>query len=298
MTTLCLGEALLDLVCEQPVAGVAEARSFVPHFGGAAANVAVSAARLGADVALAGGTGDDPWGHWLRERLEAEGVRLDWFSLAEGASTPVAFVTTDADGEPEFVVHGDGIPAAIKSVEPRLEQALAASDGLFFGSNTLVGEAERLLTMRARELALAAGLPIVFDPNFRLGRWRSRADAVATANACIPGSFLVKANGIEAELLTGERDPAAAALALCKTGARMAVVTIGAGGAVLRGEQRAETPGVPAEVVSTVGAGDAVAGVLLARLALSGYYPPSVPAALPEAVRAGARATERWSAVG
>ncbi|MDX6668634.1 MAG: fructokinase, partial [Solirubrobacteraceae bacterium] len=60
MPTLCLGEAIVDLVCEHPVADLAEADSFVPHLGGAVANVAVGAARCGAEVALAGGTGDDP----------------------------------------------------------------------------------------------------------------------------------------------------------------------------------------------------------------------------------------------
>src|SRR3712207_2891942 len=62
--TLCLGEALVDLVCERPVSGLAQADAFVPHFGGATANVCVTAARLGGDVALAGGAGDDGWGHW------------------------------------------------------------------------------------------------------------------------------------------------------------------------------------------------------------------------------------------
>ena len=55
-----------------------------PSFGGALANVAVAAAREGAEVELAGGVGDDPWGDWLRERLAAEGVGLRWFSSVRG----------------------------------------------------------------------------------------------------------------------------------------------------------------------------------------------------------------------
>lgn len=69
MATLCLGEALVDLVCERPVRGLAEADAFVPRFGGAVANAAVMAARRGAAVALAGGAGEDAWGRWLRSRL-------------------------------------------------------------------------------------------------------------------------------------------------------------------------------------------------------------------------------------
>ena len=62
---LCLGEAIVDLVCERPVAGIGSAPSFVPHFGGAVANAAVAASRNGGTVALAGGAGRDQWGEWL-----------------------------------------------------------------------------------------------------------------------------------------------------------------------------------------------------------------------------------------
>ena len=62
MPFLVLGEALVDLVCEQSAEGLADARAFTPHFGGAGANVAVNAARAGGGVALAGGAGQDAWG--------------------------------------------------------------------------------------------------------------------------------------------------------------------------------------------------------------------------------------------
>ena len=76
------------------------------------------------------------------------------------------------------------------------------------------------------------------------------------------------------------------------------VVTLGAGGAILRGEAEADVPGVGAQVRSTVGAGDALMGLLLARAAAGGYSPSAVRDALPDAVAEAARATERWGAVG
>ena len=56
-------------------------------------------------------------------------------------------------------------------------------------------------------------------------------------------------------------------------------------------------PGVPARVLSTVGAGDCLTGMLVARLTGRGYDPAALAAALPEAVAEGARACERWGAV-
>jgi fructokinase len=295
--TLCLGEAIVDLVCERPVADPAEADAFRPHFGGAAGNVAHTAAALGADVALAGGAGDDAWGRWLRGRLERVGVDLRWFELVDGLATPFALVTTDAAGEPSFSIYGDGIAATIEALSGRVDEAVEASDALFFGTNTWVGVAARQRTRAARARALALDRPVVFDPNLRPARWRTSAEAATAANAALPGAFLVRTNRVEAQAMTGEPDPERAAAALLTGGARLVVVTLGAEGAMLRGEVQADLAGERARVRSTVGAGDALMGVLLARLSLAGFDPPALAAALPEAVAEGARATERWGAV-
>jgi sugar/nucleoside kinase (ribokinase family) len=295
--TLCLGEALVDMICERHVTGLDEADSFVPHFGGATANVAVMAARAGGGVALAGGAGDDAWGAWLRDRLSESGVELTWFELMRGQHTPVAFVTIDGAGDASYQVYGDAISLALDAVADHLPAAVEACDALFFSSNTLVAERERAVTMDARERALKLRRPVVFDPNVRLNRWPSPSDAAAAASACVRGAKLMRCNREEAELLTGESDPEAGARALVAAGAELVVLTLGADGAILRGALEADAAGVPARVVSTVGAGDAVMGVLLARLSQAGYYAPAVAAALPEAMAEGARACERWGAV-
>src|SRR5438477_2073340 len=106
-------------------------------------------------------------------------------------ATPLALVTTDASGEPSFSIYGDGIAATIEALSGRIDAAVEASEALFFGTNTMVGEAERGLTMAARERAFALGRRVVFDPNLRLARWRTAAQAAAAANAAVPGAFLV-----------------------------------------------------------------------------------------------------------
>jgi fructokinase len=288
---------VVDLICERPLDDVALADSFVPHFGGAVANVAVVAARHGAHIALAGAAGDDPWGRWLADRLRREGVDVSLFELVPGSPTPLAIVAVSAAGEPSHQIYGETIATAVHSLSGRLEDAIRDAAAVYLSSNTLVGSDERGVTMRARELALALDRPIVFDPNLRLHRWRSRAEAAGAANACVPGALLVRTNAEEAALMTGEDDPERAALALVKAGARMVVITLGADGAILRGELRLDVPGRPANVISTIGAGDVLTGVLLARLATSGFYPAAVAASLREAVVQSSLACERWGAL-
>ncbi len=289
----------MDLVCRHPVASLAEADAFVPSPGGVTANVATTAARHGARVSLAGGAGDDPWGGWLLDRLAAEGVDTSWFRLAPGHATAVAFVTLDERGEPTWQLYGDGVAASVDALGGRLLDAVEACGALFFTSNTLAGKAEAELTMAARERALELDLPIVFDPNLRLHRWRGNPGrAGAAASACVPGAFLVKCNHAEARLMTGESDPEAAAASLLAAGARHVIVTRGVGGAILRARgMRVDVRASPALVRSTVGAGDVFLGVLIARLADTDYYPSALASALPEAAEEAARACERWGAL-
>lgn len=297
MSVLCLGEAIIDLFCERPVAGLAEADSFVPHCGGAVANAAVTAARCGADVSLAGGVGDDEWGDWLEERLHSHGVGLRWLARIAGFPTPLAFVLVNEAAEPDFIVYGEAIEAGILSLEETLEEAVAAHDAVLFGSNTLLGERERALTSRARELALAGGKHVLFDPNLRMRRWRNPREPLERTVAAIPGTTLLKVNRTEAELLTGLADPAAAAQRLVGMGATLVAVTLGPDGALIRGAAEADAAGVPANAIDTTGAGDVVTGVLTAALSNSGFAPEAAAAALPAAVSAAARATEGWGAL-
>src|SRR4051812_15965923 len=142
---LCLGEAIVDLICEREVDSLSGAHDFRPHFGGALANVAVAARRAGADVGMAGGVGADEWGEWLRSRFEAEGVDLSFLGSVPGVHTPVAFAWFDRDREPSFLVYGEGIAATMGWLDGRLPDLIAAGSALLYGSNTLVGEPEREL---------------------------------------------------------------------------------------------------------------------------------------------------------
>jgi sugar/nucleoside kinase (ribokinase family) len=126
---LCLGEALVDLICDRPIDDLAEAERFVPRFGGVVANVAVVAARTGARVALAGGAGDDSWGEWLHDRLEDEGVDLSLFRLVGGAQTQIAITYIGNDAEPRYEVyaHSSSAPTRWSRPESGMSRCVPAS---------------------------------------------------------------------------------------------------------------------------------------------------------------------------
>jgi sugar/nucleoside kinase (ribokinase family) len=69
-------------------------------------------------------------------------------------------------------------------------------------------------------------------------------------------------------------------------------VTSGADGALIRGEVRGEVDAVPARVVDTTGAGDAMTGAFVAALTVGRGTPEALLGALPLGAFLAARATE------
>jgi len=292
----CLGEAIVDLICERNLAEGETPESFTPWAGGALANVAVSIARSGSPAALVGGVGGDGWGDWLARTLEEEGVSTEWLAVLDGADTPVALVEFGPDNEPSFQVYGEHIGPTMAATSGFLEQAVAGSQALVVGSNTMVGETEREVTRRAIELARGAGLPVLLDPNHRPNRWRSEEPARELSRELAAAATVVKLNRAEAELITGIPEPLDAARELVALGPRLVVVTDGKGKVVSAGAAEACHRPQVVEAVSPLGAGDAFMGGLAAGLARLDWDLSRAGEVLPEAAAIAASVCGRWGA--
>ncbi len=124
-----VGSINLDLVAQaerlpRPGETVTGA-TFVRVPGGKGANQAVAAARLGADVTLIACIGDDDFGREALVELERAGVGLGLLKIAPAATTGVALITVDADGENEIVV----APGANLELRPE-DVELPEADGV------------------------------------------------------------------------------------------------------------------------------------------------------------------------
>jgi fructokinase len=289
---VCLGEALVDLICPDPVDDPLDATRFEVRFGGALSNVAVAARRAGARVALAGGAGDDRWGRFIRARLAEEGIDLEFQTALPDARTAFAFATLDHDGEPDFDIHGGGIDSAIASLAGRERELVAAAGAVCFGSNTVVSPASRTVTETVRDEALARGVPVLFDPNLRPNRWEDLDAARELSLAFARGATVLKCNTAEAEWLTGApgAGPVALAEQLLGLGPELVVVTAGPGELAARGCCSLEARPPRVEVVSPLGSGDVFMGTLAAGLLDGGWDLGRAPAAIAAAAAAGAAA--------
>jgi fructokinase len=264
-----IGEILYDFVApDSPDLGAAV--DFVRAPGGAPANVAVAAARLGSRVAFVGAVGDDAFGRTLAAVLRAEGVDTTALRIAP-LPTTLAFVAQNEAGIPDFVFYR-GADGELRPQDVPAE-VLLSSRYLYVSSMALMSEPSKSATLYASEMAREAGVLVAVDPNLRPTSWPSLYEARKAILPLARSADILKLNDEEARLLAETRDLGEAMSAL--SGDRsLVVVTLGAGGSHWRhGEASGFIPASPVKVSDTTGAGDAFMGALLAELAARGYSP-------------------------
>jgi fructokinase len=293
---LCLGEAIVDLICERRLEPGEAPDAFLPHHGGALPNVAAAAVRGGAKAALVGGVGSDHWGRWLIEGLRTEGVETQWIAVLEQTRTPLAVALFDSSGEPAFQIYGEHIGPTMAASKAHLEAATEAGQALVVGANTMVGPTEREVTRKAMRLAGEAGLPVLLDPNHRPTRWEKEETAIRYTLELVRQATVLKCNREEATFLSGEEQPLAAARALAALGPRLVVVTDRGDRIVTAGETEASWTPEEVNVVSPLGAGDAFMGSLAAGLAGLGWDFSRVGEVLPQAARDATGCCRYWGA--
>ena len=264
-----IGEILIDLT--QTGKNGAGVPTFAANPGGAPANVAVAAARLGCSTAFIGKVGADSLGGYLRQVLEENGVDHSGLQVGESATT-MAIVSIDETGERSFrFLRGADCEMVPEDVDEKMAQN---SRILHFGSVSLTQGIARSATIFTARAAHRAGMLVSYDPNYRPALWRTKRDALEWMTLPLPLVDIIKLSEEELPLLTGSEDLEEGSRALEEQGIRLVMITLGAKGAFCRWQGETFTvPSVPAKVADTNGAGDTFMGAVLSRLCRRGEKP-------------------------
>ena len=260
-----VGEILIDLT----QSGVNELGIpvFAANPGGAPANLAVAAARLGASSAFIGKVGTDSFGTFLRNTLVENGVDVSGMVTDLHSRTTLAVVALDKQGERTFSFYRNPSADVNLSVQEISEDQLKNTKFLHFGSVSLTTDPARSATLYAAETAKKHGALISYDPNYRASLWSDEETAIAMMKQPLPMVDILKVSDEELPLLTGTEDLEEGSAILAAYGIRLVLVTLGANGAYYRlGEKTGRVPGVKVKVGDTNGAGDTFFGAALAQL--------------------------------
>ncbi|MCA9987224.1 MAG: sugar kinase [Anaerolineales bacterium] len=273
---IILGDACVDMAIHLPdrSRGMPDLSQSVPHLfgGGSGANVAVALARLGADVGLIGAVGDDGYGRWVRDDLAREGVDVRGISTVTEAFTPMVIAMIEPNGErlvvvwpPEKGAHVMLKPAAVD------RQLLTTARWLHVTGMVLRDSPVRETTLQAMALARAAGVTVSLDLNLRIELWGLEDDVRATFHEAARLADVVLGNAWEELVpLTGAATVQNASRQLGE-GKRVVVARQGAQGALVTTPTESfAVPAFPAQVLDTLGAGDAFNGGFIAAALTTG----------------------------
>ncbi len=272
---VALGELLIDFTTVQTDGDGYP--TMAAHPGGAPGNFLAALAKYGRKTAFLGKVGQDAFGELLINTLEKAGVYTGGIVRDSAAFTTMAFVTLNGQGERSFSFARK--PGADTMLRPE-ELDLSLLDGakvLHFGSLSLTNEPARTATERAVGYAQRLGKLITFDPNLREPLWTNLQEAKSQMLWGLRWAHVVKLSDQEVEFLLGCTPEEGADRLLEEFGIRLAMVTLGAEGCILK-NRTASFRGRPPKVtaVDTTGAGDIFGGSALHMLLKLGKDPATL----------------------
>lgn len=304
MKILCIGEALIDMICTDRGVPLTEGQHFLKKPGGAPTNVAAAIAALGGSVELVAKVGNDPFGQHLINVMEEFGVSTRLMLRDETHFTTFAFVSLLESGERDFVFNrgADG-QLTVQEVDAI---DLSEFSVVHFGSATgflpgpLQAAYQGLLVK-----ALQKNLFLSFDPNYRHLLFRNNVQSFIDQSwNFLTACHFFKVSDEEAMLITRTATLENAIRVLLEKTNAVFAITLGKEGTLLGYNGKTEIiPSIAVSPVDTTGAGDAFVGAVLYQL--SQYTSAEIGTLLAEkwktiianANKAGARTCEYLGAM-
>lgn len=263
-----VGRVGMDLF---PAPGVAveDADSLTADMGGSSANIAAGIVKLGGAASLVTCVSDDAVGRFCLNKLREYGVDTAYVKSVGGeARNSLALYESRVEGH-QSVIYRNGAAdfemtvADVEAVDYSRFGALVTAGTVF------AAEPSRTAAFRAFELARAAGLPIIFDVDYRPYSWPSpqvaqdvlsKAGALADVIVGNDEEFGFMAGGIENGM--------AKARELAASSAHTVVYKMGESGAVtFAGGAELRTGIYPVDALKPTGAGDSFMAGFLTALA-------------------------------
>ncbi len=236
------------------------------YLGGAPLNFAAHARKLGHDVYLLSGVGDDERGRRALEGLRKCGVSTDFVQEIVGKRTGTAEVELDTEGKPMFRIIR---PSAYDFVDlsPAIINRIVEVQPAWIYFGTLFHNSRHALQATLKLLEHLPDAKKFYDVNLRDGNWN-----LTTVEQLAAQASIIKLSDSEAEFLDASLSGEGLEASVehfcrrwseqyrCKT----ICVTFGERGCgIYREGQYTEVPGRKVEVADTIGAGDAFAAAFV-----------------------------------
>jgi ribokinase len=255
-----IGSANIDLIIMvDRFAGPDEelsAKALKMEGGGSAANVAVSASRLGLKTGFIGKIGEDPFGSILENSFIREKVEISHLKK-EGRPTGIAVSIVNWEGERSIYAYNE---TNLEFTERDLDATYIESSHCIYLSS-MQGEEAFKAIKHACDIAYNLGVNVFFDPGCILAE-----KGLDKLKEPIGKSTVLKLNREEVEMLTGFKDLEKASDTILNVGPEIVLITLGQEGCYVRNNVFSKIiPGYKSfKAVDRTGAGDSFNAAFIA----------------------------------
>lgn len=266
---LVIGRVGMDLMPEPAGTATQDATSMMVAMGGSSANIAAGLVKLGCKAALVTSVSDDAVGWYCLNQLDHHRVDRTHVKRIRGEErTSLAIYETRVDNH-QSVIYRNNAADFQMSVEDVEALDYGRYGAVITAGTVLAAEPSRSATFRAFDLAKAAGLPIIFDVDYRPYSWPSPAVAADVLSRAGEMSDVIVGNDEEFGFMAGNIVHGLnKARELAATSASIVVYKMGSEGAVtLANGQELRTGIFPVKALKPTGAGDSFLAGFLAALA-------------------------------
>ncbi|MCP1169652.1 5-dehydro-2-deoxygluconokinase [Limimaricola litoreus] len=265
---LVIGRVGMDLTPTPPGTRTRAAREMMVSMGGSSANIAAGLVKLGCSASLVTCVSDDAVGWYCEDQLDAYGIDRRHVRRVQGEErTSLALVEARVE-EHQSVIYRNNAADFRMDVADVEAVDYAGFDAVITAGTVFAAEPSRAAAFRAFELAREAGLPVIFDVDYRPYSWPSPQVASEVLSRAGDMSDVIVGNDEEFGFMAGGIDNGFAHARVLSKAAELVVYKMGHKGAVtFAGGEELRTGIYEVDALKPTGAGDSFMAGLIAGFA-------------------------------
>ena len=269
---LVIGRVGMDMCPEPAGSAVEDATTMMVAMGGSSANIAAGLVKFGMKASLVTRVSDDAVGRYCVNQLGHYGVDTKHVRPIAGEfRNSLALYETRVENH-NSVIYRNGAADFQMSIEDVEAVDYSQFGALITAGTVFAAEPSRSAAFRAFELAKAAGIPVIFDVDYRPYSWPSQQMAEEVLSKAGDMSDIIVANDEEFGFMAGGIEKGLAkAESLANLAASIVVYKMGHLGAITFAKGSKTKSGIfKVDALKPTGAGDSFMAGFIASLA-EGY---------------------------
>jgi len=269
---IIIGRAGMDFYADPPGTRTEEATHFFSCLGGSSANIGAAITRHGGKAALVTSVSDDAIGRFALNELRRYEVDATHVKSVGGEARNSLAVIESRVEDHQSVIYRNGAADFEMTVEDVSAVDYGSYGALITTGTVFAAEPSRSAAFHAFDLAREAGLPLIFDLDYRPYSWPSPEVASEVYSRAGALCDVIIGNDLEFGFMAGGMDKGLdKARELANTSAEIVIYKMGEEGAItITRDEEFRTGVYSVTALKPTGAGDSFMGGFIASMA-AGY---------------------------